>query len=253
MKWRSVPRTRLPTMKTRLTLPSPTLISAFASLIFSCGLAVAAPTPEGTPAPSEAKSALPDRGLTPQSRAQLPANGGSFGIKLAHAALDRTRHDVRYEPAYVKLSYPGGDVDPATGVCTDEIIRACRALGLDLQKLVHEDMKANFSKYPKNWGLSRPDRNIDHRRVPNLQTYFKRQGASLPVTQDPADYRPGDIVTCTVPPHLPHIMMVVPDPDGGARPWVVHNIGRGPQLEDDLFTYPLTGHYRWSPKSNVKD
>ncbi len=247
MKWRSVPRTRLQTMKTRLALPSPILIPALARLIFSCGLAVAAPAPEGTPALSEPKSALADQGLTPQSRAQLPANSGSFGIKLAHAALDRTRHDVRYEPAYVKLAYPGGDVDPATGVCTDEIIRACRALGLDLQKLVHEDMKANFSKYPKNWGLSRPDRNIDHRRVPNLQTFLKRQGAELPVTSNAEDYHPGDIVTCTVPPHLPHIMMVVPAPDGGSRPWVVHNIGRGPQLEDNLFTYPLTGHYRWRP------
>ncbi len=157
-------------------------------------------------------------GPHPPVPAQLPANSGSFGIKLAHAALDRTRHDVRYEPAYVKLAYPGGDVDPATGVCTDEIIRACRALGLDLQKLVHEDMKANFSKYPKNWGLSRPDRNIDHRRVPNLQTFLKRQGAELPVTSNAEDYHPGDIVTCTVPPHLPHIMMVVPAPDGAPAP-----------------------------------
>lgn len=247
MKWRSVPRTSLPTMKTRLTLPSPILIPALAGLIFSHGLTTGAPAPEGSPSPTETKATLLDPGLTSQSRAQLPESGSAFGIKLAHAALDRTRHDVRYEPAYVKLAYPGGDVDPATGVCTDEIIRACRALGLDLQKLVHEDMKANFSKYPKNWGLSRPDRNIDHRRVPNLQTYLKRQGAELPVSQKAEDYRPGDIVTCTVPPHLPHIMMVVPAPDGGSRPWVVHNIGRGPQLEDNLFTYPLTGHYRWSP------
>lgn len=234
-------------MKTLLTLPSPTLIPALACLIFPHSLLLAAPTSEVAPTPPSSKEVLPDRGLTPQSRSQLPKSG-SFGVRLAHAALDRTRHDVRYEPAYVKLTYPGGDVDPSTGVCTDEIIRACRTLGLDLQKLVHEDMKANFSKYPKNWGLSRPDTNIDHRRVPNLQTYLKRQGASLPVTQDPGDYQPGDIVTCTVPPHLPHIMMVVPAAVGGSRPWVVHNIGRGPQLEDDLFTYPLTGHYRWSPK-----
>lgn len=238
MKWRSVARTRLQTMKTRHSLFAPTLKAALAALFFSIGLAGPGLTSPDSPAT--------DRGLTPQSRAQLP-KVDAFGTKLAHAALDRTRYDVRYEPAYVKLAYPGGDVDPSTGVCTDEIIRSYRALGHDLQKLVHEDMKANFRKYPQNWGLSRPDANIDHRRVPNLQTFFKRKGASLPVTQEARDYQPGDLVTCTVPPHLPHIMMVVPSPEGGPRPWVVHNIGRGPQLEDNLFTYPLTGHYRWAP------
>ena len=226
-------------MKTLHVLPSPLAHPLLQTLVFCCGRAGALPA-----AP---EAALPDPGLTQKARAALPA-GETFPLKLAHAALDRTRYTVKYEPAYVRLDYPNGDVDPATGVCTDEIIRACRALGFDLQKLVHEDMKGNFSKYPKNWGLSRPDKNIDHRRVPNLQTFFKRQGADLPVTQEPGDYRPGDIVTCTVPPHLPHIMMVVPAPDGGSTPWVVHNIGRGPQLEDNLFTYPLTGHYRWLPK-----
>jgi uncharacterized protein YijF (DUF1287 family) len=109
-------------------------------------------------------------------------------------------------------------------------------------------MKQNFSAYPKLWGLSKTDTNIDHRRVPNLQTFLKRRGASLPVTDNPRDYLPGDLITCTVPPHLPHIALVVPAPDGGERPWIVHNIGRGPQLEDRLFEFPLTGHYRWHPK-----
>lgn len=171
---------------------------------------------------------------------------GSFASKLVNAALDRTKHTVRYDPAYVQLEYPGGDVPPDTGVCTDEVIRSYRTLGLDLQKLVHEDMKAHFSAYPKQWGLSSTDKNIDHRRVPNLQTFFKRRGASLPVTQTADDYKPGDLITCTVAGKLPHIAIVVPAPDGG-RPWIVHNIGAGPQMEDRLFEFPLTGHYRWHP------
>jgi uncharacterized protein len=180
------------------------------------------------------------------SRARIPQDE-SFASKLAHAALDRTRVQVRYDPAYIKLSYPGGDVPADTGVCTDEIVRAYRALGIDLQKLVHEDMKKNFSRYPKNWGLSTTDKNIDHRRVPNLQTFFKRHGQSLPVTDQGNDYKPGDLVTSLVAGKLPHIGIVVPSPHGSGAPWIVHNIGSGPQLEDVLFTYPLTGHYRYAP------
>ncbi len=191
------------------------------------------------------------QGATPEeveaARAKLPKDE-SFATRLAGAALDRTKHTVRYVPAYIRLDYPNGDVPADTGVCTDEVIRAYRSLGLDLQKLVHEDMKRNFNAYPKNWGLSRPDPNIDHRRVPNLKAFFKRKGTSLPVTDKPEDYLPGDLITCTVPPHLPHIAIVVPAPDGGPRPWIVHNIGNGPQLEDRLFTFPLTGHYRWTGK-----
>ena len=192
-----------------------------------------------------AQSATPDE--VEAARSHL-SEGSSFASKLVSAALDRTKVIVRYDPAYVKLKYPGGDVPADTGVCTDEVIRSYRALGLDLQKLVHEDMKANFSKYPKNWGLSSPDTNIDHRRVPNLQTFFKRKGKSLPVTDKAADYLPGDIITCTVAGRLPHIGIVVPSPTGTGAPWVVHNIGAGPQMEDVLFTYPLTGHYRYHPE-----
>ena len=200
-----------------------------------------------SPAQAQLPASTTDSELAAQSRSRLPQDSSTFATKLAHAALDRTAQTVRYEPAYVKLTYPGGDVPADTGVCTDEIIRAYRALGQDLQKLVHEDMKANFSAYPKNWGLSKTDTNIDHRRVPNLQTFFKRRGASLPVTDKPTDYLPGDLITCTVPPHLPHIALVVPAPDGSERPWIVHNIGHGPKLEDRLFEFPITGHYRWHP------
>ena len=181
------------------------------------------------------------------ARSQLAADG-SFATRLANAALDRTQQTVRYEPAYVQLAYPGGDVPAETGVCTDEVIRSYRALGFDLQKLVHEDMASHFSAYPKAWGLKSTDKNIDHRRVPNLQTFFKRQGASLPVTQKAADYLPGDLITCTVAGRLPHIALVVPNPSGTGRPWIVHNIGSGPQMEDRLFEFPLTGHYRWHPR-----
>lgn len=181
------------------------------------------------------------------SRQHMPLDS-TFAARLVHAALDRTSHVVRYDGAYVKLAYPQGDVPEGTGVCTDEVIRSYRELGFDLQKLVHEDMKAHFRAYPQQWGLPGPDANIDHRRVPNLQAFFKRHDAALPVSKNPADYRPGDLVTCTVAGRLPHIMLVVPNPQGEGRPWVVHNIGQGPQLEDRLLEFPLTGHYRWHPK-----
>lgn len=180
------------------------------------------------------------------SHAQTP----SFAERLVQAAMERTKLTVRYEPAYVRLDYPNGDVPADTGVCTDEIIRSYRQLGFDLQKLVHEDMKRAFAAYPKIWGLKSTDKNIDHRRVPNLQTFFKRRGAALPVTQNAADYRPGDLITCTVPPHLPHIAIVVPAPDGGETPWIVHNIGQGPKCENRLFEFPLTGHYRFHPATD---
>jgi hypothetical protein len=166
---------------------------------------------------------------------------------LARAALERTRHDVRYDPAYVTIDYPGGDVPADTGVCTDVVVRAYRALGIDLQHLVHEDMSAAFSAYPRRWGLDAPDPNIDHRRVPNLQVFFERQGAALPVARDPDAYRPGDLVTWTVAGHRPHIGIVVGRRSAdGERPLVVHNIGHGPRLEDILFEFPITGHYRFA-------
>ncbi len=165
---------------------------------------------------------------------------------LVKTGRDQVGKTVTYDPAYVSLKYPGGDVPLDRGVCTDVIIRALRtALSVDLQKVVHEDMAANFSAYPKTWGLKATDKNIDHRRVLNLQTYFKRQGFSVPVTKEAADYQPGDLVTCTVPPNLPHIMIVSDKKTEDGRPLVIHNIGGGAEETDTLFTYPLTGHYRW--------
>jgi uncharacterized protein YijF (DUF1287 family) len=163
-------------------------------------------------------------------------------VRAARAQIGRT---VKYDPAYRTLSYPNGDPPVEVGVCTDVVIRALRAsLDMDLQRLVHEDMRRSFTEYPRNWGLKRPDRNIDHRRVPNLTTFFERSGWSLPVTKSPRDYRPGDLITCTVPPNLPHIMIVSDRTNREGRPLVIHNIGSGTREEDRLFEFPITGHFR---------
>jgi len=169
----------------------------------------------------------------------------SFAEKINAAALKRTEATVRYDPAYVVLDYPGGDVPADTGVCTDVVIRTLRtAVGIDLQKEVHEDMRANFSKYPKNWGAKRADKHIDHRRVPNLQRYFERHGARLEITKNAADYKPGDLVAWDLTGRgLWHIGVVVSHPEK-KTPWIVHNIGAGPELEDCLFNWKVIGHYR---------
>lgn len=169
-----------------------------------------------------------------------------FLRRFAAAALDRTQHAVRYDAAYVRLPYPGGDVPADTGVCTDEVIRAYRAVGIDLQKEVHEDMAANFSAYPKKWGRREPDPNIDHRRVPNLMVFFSRKGESLPITDRSEDYAPGDLVTWDLGRGLMHIGMVVDRKTVFARRYmIVHNIGAGPKLEDVLFDWKIIGHYRY--------
>ena len=168
-----------------------------------------------------------------------------FATDLAHAAEDRANHQVRYDPAYVSIPYPMGDVPGDTGVCTDVVIRSLRALGIDLQQLVHEDMKRNFRKYPKIWGLRRPDPNIDHRRVPNLETYMKRRGFSLPLSSDPAAFRPGDIVTWRLADNRPHMGIVTTRTSASGVPLIAHNIGWGPRVEDMLFDLKIHGHFRW--------
>lgn len=161
--------------------------------------------------------------------------------------MERTQHAVRYEPAYVRIPYPNGDVPASTGVCTDEVIRSYRALGIDLQKLVHEDMQANFSSYPnqRRWGLAHTDTNIDHRRVPNLAVFFRRKGESLATSQNANDYLPGDLVTWDLGGGVPHIGIVVDRKAPEGRYMIVHNIGAGPKLEDVLFSWKITGHFRY--------
>lgn len=165
--------------------------------------------------------------------------------EIVAAARSQIGVTTAYDPAYVALTYPNGDVPTDRGVCTDVVIRALRkSVSLDLQKNVHEDMVKSFSLYPKNWGAKSTDKNIDHRRVPNLQKYFERQGWSIPVTEQKADYQAGDLVTCLVAGKLPHIMIVSDKKNFFGTPLVIHNIGSGTQEENRLFDFKLTGHYR---------
>lgn len=178
----------------------------------------------------------------------VSANAATKTNVLIDAAITQTNDRVTYNGAYFKITYPMGDIPEKYGVCTDVVIRAYRKLGIDLQQLVHEDMRGNFSLYPakRNWGQTKTDTNIDHRRVPNLQTFFTRHGKKLIVSSKPEDYQAGDLVTWILPGNLPHIGVVTDKlSTDGQRPLIVHNIGAGPKLEDMLFEYPISGHYRY--------
>ncbi|MCK5810777.1 MAG: DUF1287 domain-containing protein [Cocleimonas sp.] len=182
----------------------------------------------------------------------LPINSiaTSYSEKLVDAAIERTYHKVTYDGSYRRISFPLGDVPSNKGVCTDVVIRAYRKLGIDLQQRVNEDMSQRFHEYPsfKKWGLLKPDSNIDHRRVPNLRSFFSRNGINLPISKNANDYRPGDIVTWNISPSLPHIGIVTNLISNDLkRPIIAHNIGKGPQLEDVLFKLNITGHYRYLP------
>ena len=183
-----------------------------------------------------------------QSNSVSESHRREFLQHLIAAAIERTHHLVRYDPAYVRISYPGGDVPADTEVCTDEIIRSYRSVGVDLQKEVHEDMVRNFDLYPRRWRwvLSRPDPNIDHRRVPNLMVFFARKGESLPLSGRADDYAPGDLVTWDLGGGVPHIGVVVDKKSAkSGRYMIVHNIGQGPRMEDIMFNWKVTGHYRY--------
>lgn len=186
----------------------------------------------------------------PTAMAKQQPGVPDWRMRLVDAARRQIGVTTLYDPAYVRLAYPGGDVAQDRGVCTDVVIRAYRhAFRLDLQKLVHEDMAANFAAYPKSWGLKSPDSNIDHRRVPNLAVFFGRRGGSLPVGQDPVGYQPGDLVTQMLPGNLPHIAVVSSNRSAEVpeRPLVIHNIGWGAREEDTLFAFRQTGHFRFAP------
>ncbi len=169
------------------------------------------------------------------------AIGASPIVQAARSQIGKT---TIYDPAYVGLKYPGGDVPLERGVCTDVVIRALRqGAGMDLQKLVHEDMKKAFNKYPKIWGLKKTDRNIDHRRVPNLSRYFERKGYALVASKNKGDYLAGDLVACSVG-KRPHIMIVSDNRAKDGTPLIIHNIGSGTKEENRLFAFPITGHFR---------
>jgi uncharacterized protein len=177
-----------------------------------------------------------------------PAAGGVAGLSLVAAAREQIAVTVHYDPSYRRIGYPNGDVPPDRGVCTDVVIRAYRRNGVDLQTAVHEDMRASFAKYPKIWGLARPDPNIDHRRVPNLQTFFTRHGE---VVAPGGAYRPGDIVTWRLPGGAPHIGIVSDRKSRAGTPLVIHNIGRGTLEEDVLHAFTITGHFRYPPPAGA--
>lgn len=183
-----------------------------------------------------------------QTRTDPASPRQEFLDRFVAAAIERTNHAVKYVSTYVHLDYPGGDVPADTGVCSDEVIRSYRTVGVDLQKEVHEDMVKNWADYSPNakWRQTRPDSSIDHRRVPNLMVFFSRKGESLPITERAEDYSPGDIVTWDLGGNVPHIGIVVnvKSTETG-RPLIVHNIGRGPKVEDVLFAWKMTGHYRY--------
>jgi uncharacterized protein YijF (DUF1287 family) len=165
---------------------------------------------------------------------------------LSVSAMELTKQEVTYDPDYFSIDYPNGDIPSDKGVCTDVIIRAYRLIGIDLQKDVYEDMKANFDEYPNIWGLTKPDKNIDHRRVANLMTLFERKGTVKPITKKPEDYSPGDIVCWNLTGGILHIGIVVHKrSDDGLRNLIVHNIGAGQVIEDCLFDFEIIGHYRY--------
>ena len=169
----------------------------------------------------------------------------SFYEKLAEEAEKRTKISIKYDGAYYGIDYPMGDVPENIGVCTDVLIRSYRELGIDLQEKIHLDMKENFLSYPKMWLLTSTDTNIDHRRVPNMMTFFNRSGSSLPITQSPHDYAPGDIVSWNLGRGVMHIGIISNQLSKTGIPLVVHNIGSGPKLEDVLFSYKIIGHHRY--------
>lgn len=171
----------------------------------------------------------------------------AHALKLVRAARAQIGVTTRYDGAYRRIRYPMGDVPAQAGVCTDVVVRAWRAQGVDLQQLVHEDMRRAWHAYPKLWGLKRPDTNIDHRRVPNLAVFFRRRGQSLPASRQPEDYRPGDMVTWMLPGNLPHIGIISDRKSASGTPLVIHNVGAGTQEEDALLRWPVTGHYRYRP------
>lgn len=195
-------------------------------------------------------SCLPSESHLPGSQ-QKPAaqtRPSDFFSRLSDSALTLTLQIVQYDPTYIRIDYPNGDVPPDRGVCCDVVIRAYRKLGIDLQQRVHEDMLRNFAVYPQKWGLPGPDANIDHRRVPNLMCYFNRQQASLPISQDAANYQAGELVCWNLGGGQTHIGLLVHlRSNDNKRNLVVHNIGGGQVLADCLFQFPIIGHYRYQP------
>jgi len=196
---------------------------------------------------TQQKQTSPESTLGSEHSIQIAEEQLNYGDRLAQAAIALTEDEVRYDPSYFSISYPGGDVPAHLGVCTDVVIRAYRSPGHDLQEAVHVDMKSHFAVYPKIWGLKGTDTNIDHRRVPNLMTFMERQGAELPMSLEAKDYLPGDVVCWNLGGAITHIGIVIAEAGRTGNPLIVHNIGSGQVKQDCLFSYQMIGHYRYIP------
>lgn len=221
------------------------LVTAALVIALLAGGCSRAPQPAAQAPDAPAESDSPASSAQAEGATQASHSADSSSPPLVAAARGQIGVTRYYDPAYVQLAYPGGDVASDRGVCTDVVIRALRTQGLDLQRSVHEDMRADFSAYPSIWRAKSTDRSIDHRRVPNLRRWFERQRWSLPVSDRAADYRPGDLVTWELNGGLPHIGIVSDRKSWDRqRPLILHNIARGTQEDDVLFDYPITGHYR---------
>lgn len=180
--------------------------------------------------------------------AAVTLSAGDPALCLVEAARRQVGVTTRYDSGYTRIPYPGGDVSLDRGVCTDVIVRAYRRLGVDLQRLVHEDMRRAWAAYPKLWRLTAPDANIDHRRVPNLGTFLSRHAQTLDGAADGRLYKPGDLVTWRLPVGQPHIGVISDRRSWLGAPLVIHNIGEGVKEEDTLFSFTITGHYRYFPR-----
>lgn len=217
---------------TRASFIIPAIISAL--LTFAC-------EPNASTPAQRTLARQPSPSATPAAAVTSP-----LARQVVKAAIEQTSYTRRYDPSYVRIDYPGGDVPLDRGVCSDVLVRAFRKVGIDLQKEVHQDMRRDFAAYPKKWGLARPDSNIDHRRVPNLMTFFERKGKALATSDRKEDYLPGDIVSWDLGNGLTHIGLVSDVPAGSTGVFkIVHNIGSGVQVEDVLFSWKITGHYRY--------
>ena len=224
----------------------------FAIILGACVAGVNACDAAAPPAP-RAKPAMVERIVAPRIHKDWKDGKLPFGVRLAAAAEERATHVVRYDATYLRIPYPMGDVPASQGVCSDEVVRAYRLLGVDLQRLVHEDMLRAFHAYPTRWGMGAPDPNIYHRRVPNLAVFFARHGQALPASGDAKDYNPGDIIAWALPDGRPHIGIVTEErTSDGARPLVLHNIGWGPHIEDMLLAFKITGHFRYPGTSRPR-
>jgi uncharacterized protein YijF (DUF1287 family) len=233
------------TMKPWLFVRLTVVMLAFVSNVLACAPSLPEPPRTVTPAATIRASTPTVPARTPVAETERQPELDK-GTQIALAAQAQVGVTTTYDPQYVRLDYPNGDVPLERGVCTDVVVRAFRTIGVDLQVRVHEDMKKSFALYPKDWGMTSPDRNIDHRRVQNLTKYFERAGKQVKTSDADENFKPGDVVAWQLDSWMQHIGIVAAEKvDGTNRYYMIHNIGAGTQKEDVLHSYTIIGHYRW--------